>query len=87
MVHYRHRKDKQTTLYSIVVDVSFRRKSLAKMLIEALKTEAYEHEQKVILLKCPQELEANTFYKAIGFNLIGTEEGKHRGLNLWQLEL
>lgn len=87
VVHYRHRKDGQTTLYSIIVDDMYRQKTLGKSLLYELKREATYKGQKNILLKCPVELEANRFYEAERFSLVTTDIGKHRPLNIWVLSL
>lgn len=87
VVHYRHRKDGQTTLYSIIVDDRYRQKALGKSLLYELKREATYKGQKNILLKCPTELEANRFYEAERFSLVTTDTGKHRPLNIWVLSL
>lgn len=87
VVHYRHRKDGQTTLYSIVVDSTYRLKSIGRALLCELRKEAISRGQKSILLKCPTELEANKFYEAEHFSLITTDLGKHRRLNVWTLHL
>lgn len=87
VVHYRHRKDGQTTLYSIVVDGTYRLKAVGRALLYELKNEASGKGQKSILLKCPTELEANKFYEAEHFSLVTTDAGKHRPLNIWTLRL
>lgn len=87
VVHYRHRKDGQTTLYSIVVDGTYRLRTVGRTLLYELKNEASGKGQKCILLKCPTELEANKFYEAEHFLLVTTELGKHRPLNIWCLPL
>jgi N-acetylglutamate synthase-like GNAT family acetyltransferase len=87
IVHYRHRKDGQTTLYSIVVVLPFRRQSIATSLVGALRQEALVRGQRFILLKCPTELAANEFYRSMAFHLVATENGKHRRLHIWQLDL
>lgn len=86
-VHYHHRKDGQTTLYSIVVDEAYRRQGIGERLVAQLEQEARDKGQVFILLKCPIELTANSFYQAGGFDLRATVEGKHRALNEWILEL
>lgn len=86
-VHYRHRKDGQTTLYSIVVDGTYRLMSVGRALLYELQKEASNSGQKSILLKCPAELEANKFYKAEHFSLITQDPGKYRPLNVWVLRL
>jgi N-acetylglutamate synthase-like GNAT family acetyltransferase len=84
---YRHRKDKQTTLYNIVVAPNIRRNSIGSALIDALCVDAVSTGKQVILLKCPQELEANKFYKSYGFECIDIENGKKRPLCVWLLNL
>ncbi len=86
-VHYHHRKDGQTTLYSIVVDEVHRRRGIGKRLVAELGEEARRKGQSFIFLKCPTELAANSFYRAGGFDLRSTVEGKHRALHEWILEL
>lgn len=86
-VHYRHRKDGQTTLYSIVVEDTFRLKSVGRALLCELKNESVSKGQSSILLKCPSELEANKFYEAEHFSLVTTDKGKHRSLNIWRINL
>lgn len=87
VVHYRHRKDGQTTLYSIVVDPKQTKKGLGRALLDALRSESLILGQKNITLKCPEELPANGFYYACGFTLMTTEPGKHRTLKVWRLQL
>jgi len=86
-VHYRHRKDGQTTLYSIVVDGAYRLRAVGRALLHELKHEASRKGQQSIHLKCPVELEANKFYEAEHFSLIAMDSGKHRPLNIWCLPL
>ncbi|MCS6836815.1 MAG: GNAT family N-acetyltransferase [Anaerolineae bacterium] len=84
-VHYRHRRDRQTTLYHIAVLSSRRRAGLGATLVEALKRECQARQARFILLKCPQGLPANQFYAAQGFQLQAQEAGKRRLLNVWTL--
>jgi ribosomal protein S18 acetylase RimI-like enzyme len=86
-VHYHHRKDEQTTLYHIVVNSLYRRQGVGKELINALYSEAINMKKEVILLKCPKNLPANSFYEDIGFKLNREEEGKVRALQVWTLAL
>lgn len=86
-VHYHHRLDKQTTLYHIAVASDRRREKVGRHLIEALLLESQQLQMQKILLKCPEELEANVFYAAVGFKLSGVEAGKHRRLNVWVYEI
>jgi ribosomal protein S18 acetylase RimI-like enzyme len=86
-IHYRHRKDQQTTLYNIAVNHGYRYSGLGSQLIDALRHEAQLRQQKYILLKCPEELPANDFYRSYGFILSGTEKGKKKPLSIWKLQL
>jgi N-acetylglutamate synthase-like GNAT family acetyltransferase len=87
IVHYRHRRDGQTTLYSIVVDAPFRLRKIGRELLRELKSEAHSKGQKCILLRCPTDLEANRFYEAEQFSLVAVETGKRRPLNVWMYDL
>ncbi len=86
-VEYHHRRDAQTTLYHIVVAPDYRRQGIGRRLIERLADEARAAGKEVIALKCPAALPANGFYARTGWSLAGSEPGKHRSLNLWQLTL
>jgi len=86
-VHYHHRRDHQTTLYHIAVQENQRRRGIGAALVSALIRECQARQARCILLKCPQELLSNQFYKAMGFQLRGQDIGKHRPLNMWVLPL
>jgi ribosomal protein S18 acetylase RimI-like enzyme len=86
-VDYRHRRDIQTTLYHLVVASEWQRRGVGRRLIEALQIEAVERDKQYILLKCPEDLPANTFYSKLGFELVTRENGQHRKLNVWRLSL
>jgi ribosomal protein S18 acetylase RimI-like enzyme len=83
-VIFRHRKiDNQTTLSDICVDTSSRRCGVGSKLIRHLITDCEEKGRDFILLKCPENLEANHFYEHIGFELQNIEQGKSRKLKVW----
>lgn len=86
-VEYYHRHDVQTTLYHIVVAPDYRRQGIGRRLIERLADEARAVGKEIIVLKCPATLPANDFYARTGWSLAGSEPGKRRLLNLWQLAL
>lgn len=86
-VHYHHRRDKQTTLYQIVVHPQYRNLGVGSALVKALEAEARMSEKEFILLKCPVSLPANDFYDRYGFTLVGSENGKRQQLNVWSLTL
>ena len=86
-VHYRHRLNRQTTLYNIVVSPDRRRQGTGRRLVEALIQEVRSLGKQCIVLKCPSDLPANGFYARLGFHRWGEEPGKRRGLTLWRLSV
>lgn len=86
-IHYHHRRDLQTTLYHIAVVPEEHMRGIGRKMIDQLCNEANHMGQSNITLKCPINLAANKFYERCGFVLISVEPGKHRQLNVWQLEL
>jgi hypothetical protein len=46
-----------------------------------------ERGRRYILLKCPEGLAANAFYKSLGFELVTSENSRHRKLIVWRLTL
>lgn len=87
VLDYHHRLDQQTTIYHFVVTPQLRRQGIGRRLIEALREEAKEYGKGYILLKCPEDLEANDFYERMGFQLTEIENGQQRKLNVWKLFL
>lgn len=87
VIHYRHRKDGQTTLYHIAVAESQRNKGIGRRLVSAMQKDARRIGQNSLFLKCPIDLPANHFYEAVGFTLLTIEEGKNRKLQVWRKEL
>jgi ribosomal protein S18 acetylase RimI-like enzyme len=86
-VEYHHRRDEQTTLYHIAVYSDHRRLNIGKRLIAALADDAREHGKRFIQLKCPVDLDANTFYRRLGFSRAGVQPGKNRDLAIWRLQM
>lgn len=84
-VHYHHRHDEQTTLYDIVVSSAYRRQGIGRSLVKTLVAEAAALGKQVIVLRCPEELLANSFYAHIGFEHWKGEPGKRRKLVVWRL--
>ncbi|MCA9968712.1 MAG: GNAT family N-acetyltransferase [Anaerolineales bacterium] len=82
-IQYHHRRDEQTTLHNIVVVQSFRKIGVGQKLIQRLEAEAIAMDQNTILLKCPEDLDANEFYKSIGYSETNKETGKARSLIIW----
>jgi N-acetylglutamate synthase-like GNAT family acetyltransferase len=86
-VDYHLRKDHQVTLYHIAVLADQRRRGVGQALLNVLHVEARNVGKQLILLKCPTDLLANSFYEAYGFQLVQTLNGRKRDLNVWQLPL
>ena len=86
-MEFHHRRDSQTTLYNIVVNANFRQKDIGRLLIQNLEEDAVNQNKSVVLLKCPEELPANTFYERLDYTLVKTDPGKSRRLNIWAKDL
>jgi N-acetylglutamate synthase-like GNAT family acetyltransferase len=83
--HYRHRRDQQSTLYELCVREESRGQQIGKMLINALLEEARAQGKTCLLLKTPTDLQANGFYKHLGFVKREVQPGKKRDLNVWEM--
>ena len=86
-VEYRHRRDQQTTLYNIVVHPAHRKQGTGRQLVSELEKESLQKEKTIVLLRCPEDLSANTFYERLGYKKASVEAGKSRRLNIWQKTL
>jgi len=86
-VDYHRRKDRRITLYHIAVLDDNQRLGVGRALVKALCDEAKKAGSEFISLKCPTDLAANLFYKAYGFTLTETLNGRKRPLNVWRLSL
>lgn len=84
-VDYHRRRDGQVTLYHIVVAPGVRRQGVGRTLLTRLEEIVRASDSGPIRLKCPVDLEANTFYRRYGFALEGVLEGRRRALNVWAL--
>lgn len=74
----------QTTLQDIATKEEARGMGLAKDIIEEA---AEDSTHPYMYARCPVDLPSNNFYEKMGWELVETEEGKNRDLNLWRLEL
>lgn len=86
-VRFRHRRDRITSVYEVLVAESARRKGIGSKLLHALADDARAVGQQEIILKCPVDLLANDFYSAAGFHLVEVRKGRVRSLNVWKLIL
>lgn len=86
-VHYHHRRDKQTTIYSIAVNKKRIKENWGRLLFYRVLCSSIENQCKFIVAKCPEDLSSNTFYSSLGFVLDRVEEGKKRRLNVWRYDI
>lgn len=86
-VDYHLRKDSQVTLYHIAVMKDYQHMGIGSCLLDSLYSEAIGAGKEFILLKCPTDLKANSFYEVYGFSLIQTIDGRKRPLNVWRFSV
>jgi N-acetylglutamate synthase-like GNAT family acetyltransferase len=88
-VRFHHRKDRHTTLYEIAVAPERRQDGVGKALVEALIVRCQASESTELVLKCPVELQANSFYERLGFRRCGNRStaGRGRRLFVWTLPI
>jgi predicted GNAT family acetyltransferase len=84
--HYRMRKDGVTKIYQLCVMHSQKRQHVGHGLLKAIGKESLESGQDCLLLKCPEDLPANGFYRRMGFNHVGSQQGRLRKLHIWRLD-
>lgn len=84
-INYRHRKDKQTTIYEVCMRNKYRLQGYGTALVNAVINESLALGKKHIQLKCPADLDANIFYFNLGFVIKNTrEKTKFKKLIVWQ---
>jgi ribosomal protein S18 acetylase RimI-like enzyme len=86
-VRFHHRLDKVTTIYDICVSHAARGRGVGRKLIAAVRAQALMAHHHALVLKAPEELPANDFYRALGFVDRGLERGRKRRLRTWMLPL
>lgn len=86
-VHFRCCRDGHATIYEIAVSPEWRGRGVGKALVKAVTEEAQSKGCSTLLLKCPIDLPANGFYARLAFVRVGIEQGKHRPLVIWKLQL
>lgn len=75
--HWHRRRDNVSVIYEICVPDEARGQGLGRAMVDQLP--------RPIRLKCPVDNESNGFYRHLGFELVTTEPGKKRELNVWLL--
>lgn len=89
--HWHHRRDGQTTIYSLAVLKEAQKQGWGRLLFYRVLCSLIECRNHFdrsaskfsIVAKCPENLPSNSFYRAMGFDLVATEPGKKRALNVW----
>jgi GNAT superfamily N-acetyltransferase len=86
-VHFRHRRDLYTKIYQICVMPLYRKQGVGAELLAVLKSSAHKAGQVLLTLQCPEDLSANSFYRAMGFIDETVINGRRRRLIIWSLPL
>lgn len=86
-VHFKLRKDEQTTIYEIGVMPGQERQGYGRRLLNQVRLISIKRGKKCMIAKCPEDLPSNDFYAHVGFSLISVQRGKKRKLNVWELML
>lgn len=84
VLHFHHRRDGVTTIYHLVVAEEYRGRGFGRALVCALEHECRESGQNAVHLKCPADLDANGFYRHLGFCRMSIEPGKVWQLAVWE---
>lgn len=74
-------RKEQSTIYELAVFPEYRRKGLAKRLVDRFY---YESPHDRLIAKCPKGYEANIFYESVGFSKVSEESGKQKDLIVWE---
>ncbi|MCS7266388.1 MAG: GNAT family N-acetyltransferase, partial [Armatimonadetes bacterium] len=85
--HFRLRKDGVAIIYDIAVLPSHRRRGYGRQMVNRVLELAKRDGCHCLILRCPQDLPSNEFYRHIGFELAGVERGKKRPLNIWRIKI
>lgn len=85
--HFHHRRDGQTTIYSLAVLPPEKLAGWGRLLFYRVLCSAIESRSNCIVARCPEDLHSNGFYRSIGFELAGVESGKKRRLNVWRYQI
>ena len=85
--YYHRKRDLDTKLYYKCVAPAFRRRGIATLIVDEVVRESVSLGRRRLVLKCPEELPSNAFHRQYGFMLRGTENGRRRRLNIWELHL
>ncbi|NER39703.1 MAG: GNAT family N-acetyltransferase [Oscillatoria sp. SIO1A7] len=86
--HFHCRKDGQTTIYSLAVLQEYQKQGWGRLLFYKVLCAAIEAGSDRIVLKCPENMPSNNFYKHLGFEMRDRLVRKNkRTLNVWQYKI
>jgi GNAT superfamily N-acetyltransferase len=74
----------QSTVYELAVDECYRREGVGTELVERFAADS-PHDR--LVAKCPVDLGATAFYRATGWERVGTDDGKHRPLAVFERDV
>jgi ribosomal protein S18 acetylase RimI-like enzyme len=87
-LRFNHRvRGTETALYDICVERSLKRRGVGKALVASLVKMCEAANRSAIILRCPEELPANSFYERLGFRRCTVEPGRRRRLVVWRLAI
>jgi len=87
-VRFNHRvRGSETALYDIAVSPASQRQGVGGLLVAALIEDCHRIRRQTIVLRCPEDLPANNFYKKLGFELVSFEQAPRRRLHVWRLQI
>ena len=82
------RRDGQLTIHEIIILPKHQKQGKGKEILDILKGYKESHGATSIFAKCPIDLEANSWYKHMGFELKGViSSSTGREINLWRYPL
>ena len=73
--------------HQVCIQYDLRRKLYGAMLVVAMETYANESSSNSITLRCGFDLDANQFWKELGYNCIAIQDGgirRRRKINIWR---
>lgn len=85
--HFNVCRNDQVTLYEIGVLPEFQGQGYGRRIVEQIRIIGLLRKKKFMVAKCPENLPANKFYAAQGFELTHVQPGTKRSLNYWMRTL
>lgn len=83
-------KGRNVVCYQVCIQYDARRKLYGAMLVAAMENYAIERQALSVRLRCGSDLEANLFWRELGYNCVNIEDGgirRSRKINVWRKQL